>query len=328
MNSRALGCLALAVGAFGALPPDAAHAYCRMTTQGGAQVGDSDCVERGEPLEWRNPCLSYAIDARGSQWMQYRDVEAAVDLAFEAWENVDCAEATTPRTGPPNLVFQALEPSTCRRAEFRCTGNVNTVAFLDPWEDVCAEEGENPSYPPAAFAVTVVWHNTETGEILDADLLVNDQQSGRFSAGGPYADCPETGCEGNDADLRSIVTHEVGHFIGIGHSNIEEATMFASAERAEVSKRTLAQDDIDAVCDIYPPGNLDQTCNATPRGGLELNCETDASGNELACSDATCDSSNGCSAGGSPGRAPWGAVLLALVALSAARRRQTRARRF
>ena len=55
---------------------------------------------------------------------------------------------------------------------------------------------------------------------------------------------------------------------------VRQATMFAVADRTSVGKRTLAQDDIDAVCDIYPPGNLNQSCDATPMGGLLLNCET------------------------------------------------------
>ncbi len=49
------------------------------------------------------------------------------------------------------------------------------------------------------------------------------------------------------------------------------------------SKRSLAPDDIDAVCDIYPPGNLDDTCTAIPIGGLQLNCETTEAGNPIAC---------------------------------------------
>ena len=326
MSSRtlSLGGLALAFAVL-AVADDAA-AFCRMTTEGGAQVGDAACIEAGAPLEWRNPCLSYAIDSRGSQWMTDEDVEEAVDLAFKAWENADCEGS------PPNLVFKPLQPSTCKRAEYNCEGNVNTIAFLDPWKDECSDP-DLPGYDRNAFAVTIVWHDTRTGEILDADMMINDQLSSRFSAGGPYAICPDTGCTGNDADLGSIVTHEAGHFIGIGHCNpIDEddpndpcvqATMFAMAERDSVNKRTLAADDIAAVCTIYPPGDLDQSCNAAPIGGLQLNCETDADGKAIPCSDTTCGTSSGggCSATGNPADVPWGPLLAALLGLSVWRRR-------
>ncbi|MBW2223549.1 MAG: matrixin family metalloprotease [Deltaproteobacteria bacterium] len=311
-----------------------ASAYCRRTTEGGAQIGGAPCVEKGAPLVWTNPCLSYAVDSRGSQWFKNPDgtpnlteVEALVDQSFFAWRNNDCGGS------PPNVVFQPLTPSTCKRAEFNTTGNVNTIAFLDPWKDPCAD-ADDPGYDAFAFAVTVVWHNTTTGEILDADMMINDRLASRVNAGGPYADCPDTGCPTGSpgvpgpADLRSIVTHEAGHFIGIGHSDVEEATMFSSAERTSVGKRTLDQDDIDAVCDIYPPGNLDQSCNAAPMGGLLLNCETTADGDPIACDGPASAPGNGgggcaCSTIQAPGDT-WVTLLLALFGLIGLRRRPGR----
>jgi MYXO-CTERM domain-containing protein len=104
--------------------------------------------------------------------------------------------------------------------------------------------------------------------------------------------------------------------------------MFASAARTSIGKRTLDQDDIDAVCDIYPPdsGSLDDSCNAAPMGGLELNCETDAAGDPIACDDpaAAPGSSSGCSATRTPADAPWAALLASLLGLTWLRRRSAR----
>jgi hypothetical protein len=298
-----------------------------MTTDDEAQVGNTACAETGEPLIWNNPCLSYAIDGRGSFWMDDADIEDAVNVAFETWEKAEC-----PGGGTPNLVFKpSMVPSNCQRAEFNTTGNVNTIAFLNPWKDPCADELGRRPYDPLAFAVTIVWSNTATGEILDADMMINDQEATTENAGGPYADCPDTGCEGDDADLRSIITHEAGHFIGIGHCDpddpgCEEATMYFRAPRGPVNKRTLEPDDINAVCDIYPPGNLDQSCNPTPTGGLQLNCETTSAGNPIACdAPGSTSSSSGCSAGAAqaPAETLW-ATIAALLGLTLMRRRSGR----
>lgn len=308
MSSRTLAALSVGAVLISTVAADDASAYCRMTTEGGAQIGERACVEKGAFLEWPVACLTYAIDERGSIWMDFDDVERAVDTSFNTWQSQTCDG------DPVNLIIKPTTSSTCQRAEFRTAGNVNTIAFLDPWEDQCGN-----AYSTNAFAVTIVWHNTTTGEILDADMMINE-------ALGPYADCDVSGCDPGTqanpgpADLQSIVTHEAGHFLGIGHSSVPGATMAPSSERTEVSKRDLARDDIAAVCEIYPPGGLDSTCNPRTVGGLDLNCEDDGAPN---CTDPTpIPSSGGCSAHQArPGRTPWGTFLLAMAVLTVLRRR-------
>src|SRR5205823_3150906 len=73
-------------------------------------------------------------------------------------------------------------------------------------------------------------------------------------------------------DLQAILTHEAGHFIGIAHSPDANAVMYASYNPGSTTQRTLTDDDIGVVCEIYPP-NSGVACNTEPRGGFSATCD-------------------------------------------------------
>jgi hypothetical protein len=127
------------------------------------------------------------------------------------------------------------------------------------------------TYPREALAITSVFNSKSSGQILDADIEVN--------ATFAWADLEEMPAEGNKQDLQNALTHEMGHLIGLDHTcfpetadgdppldqngkpipfcdsappEVQATTMFASAIPGDVAKRTLAPDDVQAVCDIYP----------------------------------------------------------------------------
>ena len=161
--------------------------------------------------------------------------------------------------------------------------NSNTIAFRSDWPG---------RFSDLAYAITTVWHSKSTGEILDADILVNEEHF-------PWADCGMAGCD--DApdglpfvDLRNVMTHEAGHFFGLAHSQILAATMDPQSARGDIFKRILRTDDVEGICTIYPPGTLGTECDFTPRGGFDLDCTDD-----------------GCNAGGRS--AGWLGVSLVLL---------------
>lgn len=88
------------------------------------------------------------------------------------------------------------------------------------------------------------YYVTQTGDdrIYDADVYTNTAQ--------PLYSSGEAGCSG-EYDVNGIMAHEVGHVIGIGHSNVSGATMYPSVSACNTGNRTLASDDFAARDDLY-----------------------------------------------------------------------------
>lgn len=53
-------------------------------------------------------------------------------------------------------------------------------------------------------------------------------------------------------DLEGLITHEVGHLLGIDHSNVEESVMYSNPYHSYGYQRILRQDDINIATLLYP----------------------------------------------------------------------------
>lgn len=73
-----------------------------------------------------------------------------------------------------------------------------------------------------------------------------------------------------DMDLQSVVTHEIGHLIGLAHTNVETAIMYPSISPRQV-KVKLQQDDIEGAQTLYG-ANPDYNPNS-PLPGIPSNLE-------------------------------------------------------
>src|SRR5579863_10298947 len=105
---------------------------------------------------------------------------------------------------------------------------------------------------PAAFA----------GQILDADTLFRNDGQATFATPGALATPQGQGAY----DLETLLTHELGHWFGLGHSAVIRAVMFPFAPppgtflgnrpTAQVPDAPLADDDRTGIRSLYPdPGD-------------------------------------------------------------------------
>lgn len=126
---------------------------------------------------------------------------------------------------------------------------------------------KNWSYDTSIIALTrnfyVATESSKQGLILDTDILLNAVNHA-FT----------TTAESGKHDVQNILTHEIGHWIGLGHEVAPidvTATMYATASPGETNKRILHDNDISAVRAAYPGSGLKSDfiytpCNVEVRG--------------------------------------------------------------
>lgn len=241
---------ALAIGLAAFFAAGEASAFCRTHTCRGTacEFDDDGCPMSGRPLFWPGGCIGFSLEQSLSEKVPQAETRVAIQRAFFAWTEVECAPGKR-----STISFKQTADATCRRSEYRKDGaNVNVIFFRD--NEWMHRDTDN------TLAKTTVTFNANTGEILDADMEIN-------TAHNPVT-VSDTVVK---YDLQGIVTHEVGHLLGLAHSPFPEATMFASYEPGMTEQRTLSNDDVQAVCTVYPPERV-ATCDTTPRGGLDLAC--------------------------------------------------------
>ena len=267
-----------------------ARAFCRSTTSG-SQPDPTVCPETGVPVAWAGRCVSLSIDPRNVPAPITADsFRSEVAAAFARWSAVSCG------AGGPSIAFVAY-PDCSQGAGWLPNGrNANTVSFRTTW-------GDDAFHVPGAMAVTITTFAASTGELRDSDTELNLQ-----STANPTGYTFTTGAATpGAADLPTILTHELGHTLGLAHTPDAVAVMWSRAGLGE-QRRVLGTDDIAGVCAVYPPGRS-AACQAEPRGGF-------------ACAQ-------GCACSAAPGAGArtgeWALVVgAALGAAARSRRRLTR----
>ncbi len=241
---------ALVAGAwFAFVAPHDALAFCRSTTCTGDCPRDADgCKTSGTPLAWRGGCVSFSLQEDSSVHIPLKYFRQVATRSFVAWSELECD------TGVSSLLFSDTAEVACREAEYNPSGtNANILLFQDTkWQYSGVDN---------TLAKTTVTFDDDTGEILDADIEINHANN-NFTINDDVV----------DYDLEAVLTHEVGHFIGIDHTPDFTATMYAGYEPGTIDGRSLEPDDVLAACAAYPPSR-EVTCDPTPRGGQAYACD-------------------------------------------------------
>lgn len=110
--------------------------------------------------------------------------------------------------------------------------NENGLYLLEKWP-----------FADNQLATTITTTLANTGEVVDSDILVNGEHDLDFLRA-PQEDS-------STFDLGVIVTHEFGHMLGLGHTKVQDATMWENLEPGATARRELSTDDLDGVRAVY-----------------------------------------------------------------------------
>ena len=184
-------------------------------------------------LKWQRTPVRWFAANRGVPGVSASDFQAVMARAFATWEAVPTASIAFQFVG-----FTGAEPFD--------DDNVSVLGF------------QNHPDMERVLGATGFLIDTITGEIVESDIF--------FNSAFPWS----TAAQGDPArfDLESVAVHEIGHFLGLGHSALGEtemrpeggrrvlgsaAVMFPVAlGRGITHDRELQPDDVAGVSDLYP----------------------------------------------------------------------------
>lgn len=219
---------------------------------------DNNGITCNNTVSWSlNPATGSNVSTSSGE-----GVQTAIQNAFSSWSQaqlngqglVSLSVVQLPNnslTGPNSGDCQnsiGFEDST--KSDFP-TG---TIAFTQISTSLgCTVTGPNcpPGTPPNTYSCpgsanpSAVYTCPLPSCIVDADIEFN-----------PADQFTTTTTPGNNAfDVQAIATHEVGHLLGMDHSGLASAIMFAYGDTGGVAVRTLSVDDAIGMGALYPSSN-------------------------------------------------------------------------
>src|SRR5438067_2380544 len=216
--------------------------FCCPWTALATEMSSAPINVETQRFRWKNTTIRVAVSTSlmkpNSNIKTDSLVDEAIRRSLDAWQSVADIEFQRDDSD-----LQSVSPS----------GNGDGVSLI-----TIAQTPENLMFflkdAESASAKTRIFYNTK-GFITEADIVLNPYQ--QFSTDGTFG----------TYDLESTLTHEIGHLLGLRHSNVLGATMLDNFGKIGVfgipnfSPRSLSESDISTIRELYGPNTEAECCS-------------------------------------------------------------------
>lgn len=243
----------------------------------------------GKSLFWKSGCVFVSVDSAGTNQVNGDNEFAAIDSSIAEWNGkvAGCS-------------FMQLV-QTERVASEVGRDDRNLIKFRDTtWCRPATKDDPARCYSPSAAGITTAVFvddpsSDRDGEIVDADIELNGADFAIAHQG------QSTGTNSCKSEITNTLTHELGHMLGLEHPclasgdpprtdgagkpvpacnattdpKILEATMYNFQDCGETKKASLSDDEVDAICTIYPTSKDPGVCE--PVGAQDGCCSSSTS---------------------------------------------------
>lgn len=199
-------------------------------------------TDSGKNVRWERAEITISLDPSLASVGPMDAVERSVNRMLDQWSE----QADLP-------VDFVVVREACGAIGYKQNGeNHNCLLADESW----ARKGEDVG------ATTVLTFKGNSGAIVDADIVFNAMEW-RWSVNGEVADLEERSSSSHgdndqdDHDLPSILsfevvlTHELGHLLGLAHSEEQEAIMYPTTSTGIVVDINLSEDDVEGAVALY-----------------------------------------------------------------------------
>ena len=175
------------------------------------------------PIRWPSSSVTMVVQEDGARGITDGTDILATRASLLTWGLPTCTSF--------QFVDGGLSPTSVSADD-----GVNRIMFTQNWS-----YGDN--------GVVALTEQRTTGSVPeqwhDADITVNEQWFTWATDG-----------DLQSYDVQSVLTHELGHVLGLGHSPVVESTMYFGYSKGLTLGRTLHDDDRLGVCFIYPASSF------------------------------------------------------------------------